>query len=209
MIDLPDSDHPEPLVSLSSRRVLVLNRNWTAITTATVKQSMILLCRGKASAICTETYAVYALAGWIERSLERVETGEAQFLRTPSLPVEIPEVILLSTYGKVPRIEVSFSRKNLYRRDGHACQYCGRHRPSSELSIDHVIPRSRGGRTTWENCVLACVRCNSKKADRTPREVGFSLERPPRRPTWSPLVASLPQTQPESWSKFLRETKSA
>ena len=89
------------------------------------------------------------------------------------MPVEIPEVILLSTYGKVPRIEVSFSRKNLYRRDGHACQYCGTHRPSSELSIDHVLPRSRGGRTTWENCVLACVRCNSKKADRTPREVGF------------------------------------
>ena len=205
----PDAHDDLASFSLSSRHVLVLNRNWTAITTATIKQSMVLLCRGKAQAICTETYAVYALEAWIERSLERLETGQGRFLRTPSLPVEVPEVILLSCYGKVPRIEVSFSRKNLYRRDGYVCQYCGTHRPSSELSIDHVVPRSRGGRTTWENCVLACVRCNAKKADHTPREVGFRLRREPQRPTWSPLVASLPQTQPESWGKFLREARSA
>jgi 5-methylcytosine-specific restriction endonuclease McrA len=195
-------------LSLTARQVLVLNRNWTAITTATVRQAMVLLFRDKAQAICPETYAVYALESWVERSQERVEEGVGRFLRTPTLPVEAPEVILLCAYGGIPRVEISFSRRNLYRRDGYACQYCGRNRPASELSIDHVLPRSRGGRTTWENCVLACVRCNSKKADRTPREVGFRLLKAPKKPTWSPLIESLPQAQPESWSRFLR-TKSA
>jgi len=189
---------------LTSTQVLVLNRHWTAITTATVRQSMVLLCREKAQVICTESYAMFMLEAWIERSQERAELGLGRFLRTPNLPVEAPEVILLSAYGGVPRLEVAFSRRNLYRRDDYSCQYCGRCRPPSDLSIDHVLPRSRGGRTSWENCVLACVRCNSKKADRTPREVGFRLQRAPKKPTWSPLVASLPQARPESWGKFLR-----
>ena len=115
-------------------------------------------------------------------------------------------MILLCAFGGLPRMEVAFSRKNLFRRDGYRCQYCDARRPTHELSIDHVIPRSRGGQTSWENCVLACIRCNTKKGDRTPRESGLRLRRAPARPAWSPLHETAPQARPASWRAFLKTT---
>jgi 5-methylcytosine-specific restriction endonuclease McrA len=184
---------------------LILNRNWSPISTTHVRQALVLLCRQSAAAVCPETYELCGLERWVARTLERL-TGldRARLVRTPTSWIEKPEVIILCDYAGVPRREVAFSRRNLYRRDDYRCQYCKRSGQPHELSIDHVVPRSRGGKTTWENCVLACVRCNSRKANKTPRESGLLLERPPSRPTWSPLVAALPRTQPDSWKKFLK-----
>ncbi len=184
---------------------LVLNRNWAPITTTQVRQALVLLCRQAAAAVCPDTYELFELPRWIDRTRDRLTAlDRARLVRTPSSWLEKPEVILLREFGGQPRREIAFSRRNLFRRDGFRCQYCERLHPPHELSIDHVLPRSRGGKTSWENCVLACVRCNSRKANRTPRESGLRLRRPPRRPTWSPLLAALPQIQPESWKKFLR-----
>jgi 5-methylcytosine-specific restriction endonuclease McrA len=183
---------------------LVLNKHWTAITTAPVRQALVLVFRAAARVICPESYEIYDLERWLERSLERAgDLPSSDQIKTTSAPVERPEVILLSGYGGIPRTEVAFSRRNLYRRDGHRCQYCKRREPTGKLSIDHVIPRSRGGPTSWENCVLACVRCNTKKGNRTPKESGLTLLKPPRRPAWTPLQEALPQARPESWAKFL------
>jgi len=185
-------------------RTLVLNSNWTAITTTPVRQALVLLCREAAAAICPTSYEVFDLEGWLVRSIERAGAlARSRVVKTTAFPVEKPEVILLRRYGGSPRRDVAFSRRNLYRRDGFACQYCGRRRPPDELSIDHVVPRSRGGATNWENCVLACVRCNSKKADKTPRERGLRLRRPPKKPTWSALTEALPAERPESWTSFI------
>ncbi len=184
---------------------LVLNRNWSPISTTHARQALVLLCRDAAHAVCPDTYELFELGRWVERTIDRLPAlDRKRLVRTPSSWIEKPEVILLREYAGIPRREVAFSRRNLYRRDDFRCQYCKRPGAPHELSIDHVVPRSRGGKTTWENCVLACVRCNSRKANRTPRESGLSLDRPPRRPTWSPLLAALPRAQPESWKKFLK-----
>ena len=98
-----------------------------------------------------------------------------------------------------------FSRRNLYRRDGNRCQYCGKRLPTSELSIDHVVPRARGGRTTWENCVLACIPCNVRKGSRELREVGMNLLRPATRPKWSPCLTVNVGRRRASWEKFVSE----
>jgi 5-methylcytosine-specific restriction endonuclease McrA len=184
---------------------LILNRGWLVIGTTTVRQALVLLVRGAARVINPSDYEVFELDDWLMRSMERSEElARERFVKTPHFLVEKPEVMLLSRYSKIPRLEVAFSRRNLFRRDGHACQYCGRQAPPSEMSIDHVVPRCKGGKTSWENCVLSCVRCNSRKADRLPRDVGLRLRAKPRRPTWSPLLESLPTARPESWARFLR-----
>ena len=186
--------------------ILILNKHWAAIGTTTVRQAFALLCRQAARVICPHSYEIYDLGSWLFRSLERSgEIDPSRLVQTPRVAIEAPEVILLSAYGGIPRTEVAFSRRNLYRRDGYSCQYCSHSQPASNLSIDHVLPRSRGGRTTWENCVLACVRCNTRKGDRTPKECGLRLARLPRRPTWSPLLETLPRLRPQSWANFLRE----
>lgn len=184
--------------------VLVLNRSWTAVTTTTVKRALVLLFRGAAHVVCPLSYEVFELPAWLERA-GAPDPAPRRVLRTPTRTVEQPEVILLAIYGGLPRTRVAFSRKNLFRRDEYCCQYCGRRRPPGELSIDHVVPRSRGGPTSWENCVLACVRCNARKANKAVHEAGLHLRRQPAAPAWSPLLDTLPQAQPTSWQRFLRE----
>jgi 5-methylcytosine-specific restriction endonuclease McrA len=181
-------------------RTLVLNKHWTAVTTTTVRAALVLLYRESARVICPETYQVFDLTGWIDRP-----TRGKPAIMTPRFRIEKPEVILLRQYGGHPRREVTFSRKNLYRRDNYMCQYCGIRMPSEELSIDHVIPKSRGGKTAWENCVLACIRCNTKKANKTLREVGFQLIARPEKPRWSPFEEVSRRERPTSWEKFLSD----
>jgi 5-methylcytosine-specific restriction endonuclease McrA len=110
----------------------------------------------------------------------------------------------LTSYDRVPVNAVTFSRRNVFKRDRFTCQYCGRQPGSEELTIDHVVPRSHGGRSSWENCVLACVACNHRKADRTPAEAKMDLRGNPSRPQWRPFYAAR-SGRIESWSKFISE----
>ena len=121
------------------------------------------------------------------------------------LRLRVPEVIVLADYDRLPTAAVSFSRRNIFKRDHWACQYCGCQPGSEELTIDHVVPRSQGGTSTWENCVLACIGCNKRKADRTPHQAGMRLRKVPVRPTWKPIYAR-DSVRIESWSKFISET---
>ena len=117
----------------------------------------------------------------------------------------MPRVILLQAYDHLPRAKVRFSRLNIYARDRNTCQYCGRTPPRAELNLDHVIPRSRGGLTTWENVVCSCVPCNLKKGGRTPDEAHLRLQRPPTRPRWTPFFRGPPRTGRfyQQWLPFL------
>ena len=125
-------------------------------------------------------------------------------IRTRTLRLRVPEVITLRNYDRVPENRVTFSRRNVFKRDRFTCQYCGTQPGSEELTIDHVVPRSQGGETSWENCVLACVQCNSTKADRTPERAGMPLRRRPVRPVWRPLYASR-SIRIDSWARFVSE----
>jgi 5-methylcytosine-specific restriction endonuclease McrA len=105
----------------------------------------------------------------------------------------------------MPAKTVVFTRRNLYKRDRNTCQYCGRRPGTSELSIDHIQPRSRGGRSSWANCVLACMRCNRKKSNRLPAEAGLRLQREPVAPRWNPTLEIPLGRVRQSWEHFVSD----
>jgi 5-methylcytosine-specific restriction endonuclease McrA len=186
--------------------ILVLNKSWTAINVITLVESMKMLCRETADAMDPETYQLYTLEQWIERSTERVKKLPIKyFIKTPNCLIERPEIILLRTYYGMPFTEVNFTRRNLYKRDNYTCQYCNKQYGPSNLNIDHVIPTSRGGRTSWNNCVVSCVPCNSKKANMILSESGLSLLTRPKMPQWLPVSGLIPRIYPDSWNKFLKK----
>lgn len=138
---------------------------------------------------------------------DRVDVVEYydEVVHTPSTALPLPAVVRLRQYLRVFRRGVAFTRRNVLARDGFACQYCGARPPLGELTLDHVIPRSRGGSLCWENVVTACQRCNRRKGSRTPREAHMRLLRLPARPTFLPVVrAGMDGNPPEEWVAYLR-----
>ncbi|MHC4956535.1 MAG: HNH endonuclease [Planctomycetota bacterium] len=182
-------------------RTLVLNRSWVAITTTTVRNALSMVYQGAAKVICANTYQAHDFHSWAEVGAAWDEPG----VRTISVRVRVPEIIVLAVYDGFPQRTVAFSRRNLYRRDRFTCQYCGERPGTEELTIDHVVPRSRGGRSTWQNCVLACVDCNKRKANRLPAEAGVRLSRPPNVPRWSWDVEVAVGHRKSSWGQFLSD----
>jgi len=177
---------------------LVLNRSYLPVHVTTVRRAFSLLYRGVARAV-DENYRTFDFADWTT-----VSTLDSEVVGLVSGLVRVPRVILLVSFDRVPRREVRFSRHNIFMRDGSACQYCGARKARSELNLDHVVPRSRGGMTTWENIVCACLDCNRRKGGRTPEEAGIRLRRRPRRPSWTPFVArTLAGTCYREWRPFL------
>lgn len=165
--------------------------------------AMRLLCRESANIVDTETYELLDLSRWYSRNVGDIPSDK--IIKLSGGNIERPEVVVLTKYGGIPYCEVNWSRKNLYKRDKHRCQYCGEKSPSCGLSIDHVKPRSHGGVTSYENCVAACVKCNSKKADRTLRECGMKLLKKPVAPKWNPIMSFLPAIYPDSWNTFIKK----
>lgn len=184
-----------------SQPALVLNRSWCAIATISVRRALQLLCKGAAKAIRPGTYEVHEFSSWAELAVP----PEGPYISTVRLRIPVPEIIILTRFNGIPRTKVVFNRRNLFRRDKSTCQYCGKRAPTSELSIDHVMPRSRGGEASWENCVLACLRCNRRKANRLPEEANMKLLRPPERPRWAPFLEISVTRRCESWETFLSE----
>ncbi|MEQ8766962.1 MAG: HNH endonuclease [Planctomycetota bacterium] len=178
---------------------LVLNRNWIPVNVTSVRHALVLMYQDVARGVDPVDYSTYSFVSWTERPILRGEP----FVQTTSLRIRCPEVIVLATYAQIPSQHVAFSRRNIYRRDNFTCQYCGEQPGVGKLSVDHVLPRSRGGPSTWENCVLACIKCNRRKGARTPREAGLRLRTRPQRPLWHPrLLVGVNQRKP-SWSHFL------
>jgi 5-methylcytosine-specific restriction endonuclease McrA len=198
-----------PHVSALSASVLVLNRFYMAVHVINVRRALALLCRELAEVIHLEdegTYGNYNFDSWREISAMRADFKEPhdEWIRGNSFVLQVPRVIRLLSFDRVPKTSVRFNRRNLFARDGNICQYCGHSFPTSELSLDHVMPRSRGGDTCWENIVCACVACNVKKGGRTPQEARMKLVRHPVKPKRSPLLAmKLGNPKYESWKTFL------
>ena len=195
--DMHIHDHVQR-VQLLNRSALVLNRSWMPIHVTPVRRALCLVIRECARVVCTSSLTTYDFEEWVRADHPDLNL----YVRSPSLHIAVPEVILLQSYDRVPAHEAPFTRRNLFLRDDYTCQYCGRKCASDVLSIDHVMPRSRGGPTTWENCVLACVACNAHKGNRTPKEVGLRLLRPPRRPRWTPYFNLRNSQRLESWQQF-------
>ncbi len=188
--------------------MLVLNKHYMAIHVINVKRAFSLLCRDLAEVLHVEEgkYLSYDFNSWLEVSefKREFEPAEHDWLQTVRFQVAVPRIVRLLFYDRLPRQQVKFNRRNLYARDGNRCQYCGKHFPTSELSLDHVVPRSQGGLTTWENVVCACVRCNVRKGGRTPEQAHLHLIKPPRKPRRSPTIDfKLSHDKYRSWKHFI------
>lgn len=183
---------------------LVLNRNWLPIHTLPARVAIGLVARGSARIIDPLSYEMHDLYSWSDVSkIREISVGSA--LRSEKLLLAPLEVIVLTCYDGVGDRSVTFSRLNLYRRDSNTCQYCRRRPGTSELTIDHILPRSRGGSLSWENCVLACTTCNKKKANRTPSEAGMQLLRPAVKPDWRTIQRIPRKPVWKSWERFLSD----
>jgi 5-methylcytosine-specific restriction endonuclease McrA len=187
---------------------LVLNRSYLAVHVVNVRRAFALLFRDLAEVIHIEDgqYANYNFESWREISELRASFKEPDddWIRAVNFEIQVPRVIRLLFYERLPKQTIRFNRRNIFARDGNHCQYCGKRFPTHELSLDHVVPRSRGGETTWENIVCACLRCNVKKGGRTPQEANMRLVRPPHKPKRSPqLTVKLGNPKYQSWKSFL------
>lgn len=186
-----------------TRPILVLNRHWHPIQITTVKEAIGLVAKGSAMIIEPETYFQHDLLSWNDVSRVKALLGEGAMIRSCKLALVPPEVILLKEYDGIGVRSVVFSRRNIFKRDRYACQYCGIQPGTEELTIDHVVPKSKGGASTWENCVLACIDCNKKKGDLSVEKAKMRLRKVPKKPTWKSLVQIDPKLRRESWDAFL------
>jgi 5-methylcytosine-specific restriction endonuclease McrA len=184
------------------RTVLVLNRRWDPIQTTSVKDAIGLVAKGSAFVIDPATFDRHDLISWGEVSKAMKVVGDG-LIRSQHLAIVPPEVVVLTEYEGRGERSVVFSRKNIFKRDRYTCQYCGKQPGPEELTIDHVIPRSRGGTSTWENCLLACVECNKRKADKTLEQAGMAPRKTPKKPSWKTLAQVHPKARRESWEQFL------
>lgn len=190
--------------SFLEQQVLVLNRLWQAVNVCSARRALTLLFEGHAQVVFADgegAFQTYSFGEWRDFSQQE---PHPESIRTVSFRIRVPRVILLLFFDRLPKKEVKFTRHNIFERDKNTCQYCGRAFERKDLNLDHVIPRDRGGPTTWENIVCSCVDCNTLKANRTPQEAGMRLIRKPKRPRWRPFVqVNLEFHCHESWKHFL------
>lgn len=178
-------------------QVLVLNRHYQPVNVTNVRRAFIMLYLDLARAV-DKDYSVFDFDAWA-RLAPRGET-----LRSVSREFRVPRVIVLQTYDRMPIGQIRFSRGNVFVRDSYTCQYCQRTLRPTDLNLDHVLPKSRGGGTSWENVVTSCIPCNLKKGRRTPEEANMRLAKKPERPRFSALVRQ-PFNSPRitEWQPYL------
>jgi len=191
--------------ALLNSKVLVLNRSYLPVHVTSVKRAFALLYQGVARAV-DEQYRTFDFESWRHLAIEVND----EKVGVVGGFVRVPRVLLLIAYERVPKRHVRFSRFNIYERDNNICQYCGRRLPRTELNLDHVIPRSRGGMSTWENVVCSCHSCNRRKGGKTPDEAGMRLIGRPKRPQWTPFSTEMFSLRRyREWMPFLTTVDAA
>ena len=189
---------------LLDHSVLVLNRFWQPVQTCSARRALKLLCLGHAQVVQTDgedRYKTHSLESWAEHSSTALVE---ELIHSVRMALRVPRIIVLSLYDKIPRMEVRLTRRNVFLRDKFTCQYCAKIFPELDLNLDHVMPRDKGGPTTWQNIVTSCIRCNTRKANKLPHEANmFPLSKPAiprRRPMYGLRNRG---AHDESWRQFL------
>ena len=178
---------------------LVLNRNWVPIHLTSARHALLLVYQSVARAVHPTDLSLHRFQTWADLN----PPEGTPVVHTVSSSIPVPEIVVLERYGRIPRRSVPFNRKNLFLRDQYRCQYCGTKLDTRELTIDHVHPRVHGGVSSWDNCVLACIPCNRRKAHKTPEQAGMHPMRTPVRPRWTPrhLFNGIPRR--ETWERVI------
>ena len=185
--------------------VLVLNRHWQAIHVKTPAEAFCMMASDAATAldIAEGNFVPTKWRDWIAMPIREHDLA----VMTGRGPVRVPTVVVAANYTRVPMRRPRFGARGIWERDGGMCQYTGRKLTPKEGNIDHVVPRSRGGKTTWENCVLAHREVNTRKADRLPQEVGLHLRTRPTAPRVMPASVFIRNHHGVTdWEHFLRLT---
>lgn len=191
--------------------VLVLNKHWLAVRVTDARRAFSLVVRDLAEVIHLDdgVYTAHNFESWADLTAARERNAalvkdQYEWVRTVRFDIAVPKVIRLLGYDRLPGQDVKLNRRNIFARDRSICQYCGKHYPTSELSLDHVRPRIQGGGSSWENLVCCCVDCNARKGGRTPDQAGMTLIKKPIKPRRNPLI-SLRMGSPKyaSWRAFL------
>ena len=201
----------ERLGTALNSQVLVLNKMWMAVRIVDAREAFTLLSRATAEVIRMDdnSYAQHDFASWsdVARSraaFERETDHHYEWIRTVRMEIPVPKVIRLVGYDRLPEQGVKLNRRNIFARDRNMCQFCGKKFATSELSLDHVVPRSQGGGTSWENLVCCCVACNSRKGGRTPKQANMPLITEPKKPRRHPmLTVRVGHDKYRSWKAFL------
>lgn len=190
---------------LLNRSVLVLNRFWQPVQTCSARRALKLLCLGHAQILQTEgeeRFRTHDFGSWLEYSASGVIKD---LVHSVQLALGLPRIIVLTEYDKYPRLEVRLTRRNVFLRDQFTCQYCAKVFEETDLNLDHVMPRDKGGAMTWENIVTSCIRCNTRKANKLPKEANMHPLKKPVTPRWRPAFGLRGYQGPydESWDHFL------
>ncbi len=192
-------------MSVLNSKVLVLNRSYFPVHVTSVRRAFSLLYQGIAKAVDAQ-YRTFDYESWSALSTSVHDETVGLIGRA----IRVPRVILLVSYDRVPRRRVRFSRFNVFARDKNTCQYCGRRFARNELNLDHVVPRSRNGESTWENIVCSCFVCNRIKGGRRPEEAGMRLIKKPVQPEWTPfMLETFSLRRYQDWVPFLNEVDAA
>ncbi|HBU69436.1 MAG TPA: HNH endonuclease [Elusimicrobia bacterium] len=167
--------------------VLVLNRSFYAVQITSWQRALTLVYTDHASVV-DQDYKTYSFEDWQQLS-SMIKTHPSGFVTTPNFKIAIPEVIALKFYDRLPTSEVKFTRRNIYEHYNYRCCYCGNKFSSSELNLEHVIPKSRGGKTNWSNIVTSCIPCNLRKGNKMPDEAGMKMLITPNKPKWRGILS--------------------
>ena len=187
---------------INKHNVLILNKHWIPINTTTAKHSFALMYTHNARGMMIEEDKLVPLE-WREWISLEVNENDRK-VKTVKGFIKIPTVIVLTNYDKIPRQTIKFTQKNLWERDNFTCQYTGKKVTRTNGNIDHIIPRSQGGKTSWENCVIAHKEINAIKADRTPEQAGLKLLKKPSAPKFMPVSFYIRNKDKiEDWNLFL------
>jgi 5-methylcytosine-specific restriction endonuclease McrA len=198
------------VTSVLDRPVLVLNRLWQPVNTCTVRRAVTLMFLGHAHVVSVDeerNFATHDIRSWRDLSHQSLNGHAAtspDAVRSVSCAFMLPQIIVVTLYDRMPKKEIKLTRHNIFARDKHTCQYCARIFDSRDLNLDHVIPRDKGGRTTWENLVTSCVRCNTRKSNKLPVEARMFPMHEPRPPRWRPFFSATQGMKIcDSWKYFL------
>ena len=186
---------------------LVLNKGWNAVAVKLFRDSIPKLINEGARAMDEDTSNLYLWEEWSETYIfDTMEDKTKRYINCGKFFMRVPEIIVLSDFNKVNNTSVRLTRRNLLIRDHNTCQYTGKQLPSSELNMDHIIPRASGGKTTWENVVMADWRINSQKGSKSLKDSGLQLIANPVKPRWNPLYSKHVRSNnvKESWKKFIK-----
>ncbi len=192
-------------MSVLNTKVLVLNQSYFPVHVTSVRRAFSLLYQGIAKAVDNQ-YHTFDFESWSALSASLNE----ETIGLVGRAIKVPRVILLIAYDRVPKRRVRFSRFNVFARDKNTCQYCRKRSPRSELNLDHVIPRSKGGMSTWENVVCSCFACNRKKGGMLLEKAGLRLMKKPVQPEWTPfMIETFSFKHYQEWLPYLNDVDSA